>query len=129
MRPIRHCWNATGTAIGRLSPSSWSATSGPSTTPRSGYCASVEDANDITQIVFLKVAEQLDEYDPQYKFFSWIYRIAVNESLNLLRRNKREEALDDDIDLPGSERTTRNGSLARPRFPGGFKRAHEHADQ
>jgi len=66
---------------------------------------SAEDANDITQIVFLKVAEQLDEYDPQYKFFSWIYRIAVNESLNLLRRNKREEALDDEIDLPGSERS------------------------
>jgi len=66
---------------------------------------SVEDANDITQIVFLKVAEQLDDYDPQYKFFSWIYRIAVNESLNLLRRNKREEALDDDVDLPGSERS------------------------
>jgi len=64
---------------------------------------SVEDANDITQIVFLKVAEQLDDYDPQYKFFSWIYRIAVNESLNLLRRNRREEALDDDVDLPGSE--------------------------
>jgi RNA polymerase sigma-70 factor (ECF subfamily) len=66
---------------------------------------SVEDANDITQIVFLKVAEQLDDYDPQYKFFSWIYRIAVNESLNLLRRNKREEALDDDVELPGSERS------------------------
>jgi RNA polymerase sigma-70 factor (ECF subfamily) len=48
--------------------------------------------------------ERLDDYDPQYKFFSWIYRIAVNESLNLLRRNKREEALDDDVDLPGSER-------------------------
>jgi RNA polymerase sigma-70 factor (ECF subfamily) len=29
------------------------------------------------------------------------YRIAVNESLNLLRRNGREEALDDEVDLPG----------------------------
>ena len=62
-----------------------------------------EDARDITQIVFLKVAEQLDEYDPKYKFFSWIYRIAVNESLNLLRRNGREEALDDEVDLPGAD--------------------------
>jgi RNA polymerase sigma-70 factor (ECF subfamily) len=62
-----------------------------------------EDANDITQVVFLKIAERLDEYDPRFKFFSWIYRIAVNESLNLLRRNGREEALDDEIDLPGSE--------------------------
>ena len=62
-----------------------------------------EDANDITQVVFLKVAERLDEYDPRFKFFSWIYRIAVNESLNLLRRNGREEALDEEVDLPGSE--------------------------
>ena len=38
-----------------------------------------EDASDVTQTVFLKVAERLDEYDPKYKFFSWIYRIAVNE--------------------------------------------------
>lgn len=62
-----------------------------------------EDANDVTQTVFLKVAERLDEYDPRYKFFSWIYRIAINESLNLLRRNRREESLDDERDLPGAE--------------------------
>jgi RNA polymerase sigma-70 factor, ECF subfamily len=62
-----------------------------------------EDANDIAQIVFLKVAEHLDEYDPRFKFFSWIYRIAVNESLNLLRRNGREEALDEEIDVPGPD--------------------------
>ena len=62
-----------------------------------------EDANDITQIVFLRVAERLDEYDPKYKFFSWIYRIAVNESLNLLRRNGREDALDDEMDIPGAD--------------------------
>ena len=64
---------------------------------------SADDANDITQIVFLKVAEQLDEYDPRYKFFSWIYRIAVNESLNLLRRNGHEEPLDDEVDVAGPE--------------------------
>ena len=60
-----------------------------------------EDASDITQTVFLRVAERLDEYDAHYKFFSWIYRIAVNESLNLLRRSGHEEALDEDVDLPG----------------------------
>jgi RNA polymerase sigma-70 factor (ECF subfamily) len=63
-----------------------------------------EDASDVTQSVFLKVAEQLNDYDPDYKFFSWIYRIAVNESLNLLRRNRREEELDEEIDIPASER-------------------------
>ena len=51
----------------------------------------VEDAREITQGVFLRVAEHLDEYDPGYKFFSWIYRITINTSLNLLRRNGHEE--------------------------------------
>ena len=54
-----------------------------------------EDARDITQVVFLRVAERLDGYDARYKFFSWVYRIALNESLNLLRRAGREESLED----------------------------------
>ena len=62
-----------------------------------------EDAHDISQTVFLKVAERADEYDPKYKFFSWIYRIAVNESLNLLRRNRHEDELADDVDIAGDE--------------------------
>ncbi len=61
-----------------------------------------DDASDITQEVFLKVAERRDEYDPKFKFFSWIYRIAINESLNLLRQNRRE-TLDNDIDLPAPD--------------------------
>ena len=59
-----------------------------------------DDAADVTQTVFLRVLERLDEYDPRYRFFSWIYRIAVNEALDVLRRNGREEPLDDDIDIP-----------------------------
>ncbi len=64
-----------------------------------------EDASDVAQDVFLKVAERLDEYDGQHKFFSWIYRIAVNEALNRLRSSGREEALDEDVELPASERS------------------------
>ena len=59
-----------------------------------------DDAADVAQTVFLRVIERLDDYDPQYRFFSWIYRIAVNEALDVLRRNGREEPLDDDIDIP-----------------------------
>jgi RNA polymerase sigma-70 factor (ECF subfamily) len=62
-----------------------------------------EDANDVAQTVFLKVVEQIDDYDPRYRFFSWIYRIAVNESLNLLRRNGHEEALDDEMEFADRE--------------------------
>ncbi len=55
---------------------------------------SSEDARDVTQTVFLRVIEKLDSYDPRYKFFSWIYRIALNESINCLKKQNRLDALD-----------------------------------
>ena len=63
----------------------------------------VEDANDVTQDVFLRVAERCNDYDPKYRFFSWIYRITVNEALNFRRRQARESELDDDVDIPAAE--------------------------
>lgn len=58
-----------------------------------------EDAADVAQTVFLKAAQHIDDYDPRHKFFSWIYRIAVNEALNVQRHQRHEEALDDDSEL------------------------------
>jgi RNA polymerase sigma-70 factor (ECF subfamily) len=58
-----------------------------------------EDARDVAQTVFLRVAEHADDYDPAYKFFSWIYRIAVNEALNLHRRLEREQPLADGVEF------------------------------
>ena len=46
------------------------------------------DAEDITQGIFVKVYENLKKYDPHYKFYSWIYRIAINESLNFARQKR-----------------------------------------
>jgi len=57
---------------------------------------SPEDARDVTQTVFLKVIENIDSYDPNYRFFSWIYRIALNESINYLKRQNRLDVLDKD---------------------------------
>lgn len=56
-----------------------------------------EDAMDITQTVFLKAYEKLDTYNPTHKFFSWFYRICINESLNHITKRKREVKLDRDI--------------------------------
>jgi RNA polymerase sigma-70 factor (ECF subfamily) len=53
-----------------------------------------DDARDVTQTVFLKVYENLDQYDPAHRFFSWVYRIALNESINWLKKSNRQEALD-----------------------------------
>ncbi|HET9823292.1 MAG TPA: sigma-70 family RNA polymerase sigma factor [Burkholderiaceae bacterium] len=65
-----------------------------------------EDACDVVQSVFLKAAERIDDYDPRFRFFSWIYRIAVNEALNLVRSRERDEPLDDDFDAEDTERAT-----------------------
>jgi RNA polymerase sigma-70 factor (ECF subfamily) len=52
-----------------------------------------DDARDVTQTVFLKVFEHLDQYDPGRRFFSWIYRITLNESINWLKKSQRTEPL------------------------------------
>lgn len=48
-----------------------------------------DDASDVTQTAFMEVAEHLDGYDSDRKFFSWLYRIALNAALNVARRNRR----------------------------------------
>jgi RNA polymerase sigma-70 factor (ECF subfamily) len=62
--------------------------------------ASSDDARDVTQTVFLKAYENLGRYDPKYRFFSWIYRIALNESINCLKQRNRTEEL---VEEPATE--------------------------
>ena len=52
-----------------------------------------DDARDVTQTVFLKVFEHIDSFDPSRRFFSWIYRITLNESINWLGKSRRLESL------------------------------------
>jgi RNA polymerase sigma-70 factor (ECF subfamily) len=77
-----------------------------------GVLHRAEDAKDITQDVFLKVVDRLNEYDPKFKFFSWIYRIALNESLNLRRSNNRIDPRDVGTSLGGSGRDDPESQLA-----------------
>jgi RNA polymerase sigma-70 factor (ECF subfamily) len=53
-----------------------------------------QDAEDITQTAFIKAFEHLSSYRSKYRFFSWLYRIAVNEALNFLKASKRESPLE-----------------------------------
>ncbi|HAL56930.1 MAG TPA: RNA polymerase sigma factor RpoE [Bacteroidetes bacterium] len=62
-----------------------------------------DDAADITQVVFIKAYEKLQSYNSKYKFFSWLYRIAINESLNYLQGRRQLEQIDDE--LPSSDQT------------------------
>ena len=56
-----------------------------------------EEARDAAQNTFVKVFEKLATYDPRRRFFSWIYRILVNECLNVRRRPSaaRESVIDE----------------------------------
>lgn len=55
-----------------------------------------DDASDLTQNAFLKAYQQLASFDSQFKFFSWLYRIAINETLNHVKRRGRQEPLEGD---------------------------------
>ncbi|HEX6573766.1 MAG TPA: sigma-70 family RNA polymerase sigma factor [Gemmatimonadaceae bacterium] len=59
----------------------------------------VQDAEDVTQTTFGNAFASLESYDPKYRFFSWIYRMTVNESLNTLKRRKDVVSLDGSFDV------------------------------
>jgi RNA polymerase sigma-70 factor (ECF subfamily) len=48
-----------------------------------------DDANDVLQNSFLKAWNALDSFHGESKVLTWVSRIAINESLDFLRRNKR----------------------------------------
>lgn len=56
-----------------------------------GFVNSYADAEDIAQEVFIEVYESLQGFRSEAKLSTWIYRIAVNKSLNFVRKNKREK--------------------------------------
>ncbi len=59
-----------------------------------------EEARDATQTAFLKAYQALATCDRQRKFFSWIYRILVNECLNTLRARRPLQVLDGSLAAP-----------------------------
>ncbi len=58
-----------------------------------------EDANDVTQNTWVKVYQNLSSFRQDSKFYTWLYRIATNEALSFLQKQKRTEAdnLDDHL--------------------------------
>jgi RNA polymerase sigma-70 factor (ECF subfamily) len=73
-----------------------------------------EDAKDVAQTVFLKAFGHLADYDPSFKFYSWIYRIAVNEAFNVLgsRKTFGEISGEEPDEAPGPERRVEGEQLS-----------------
>lgn len=52
-----------------------------------------EDANDVLQNVFIKVWQALDNFREEAQLYTWLYRIATNESITHLNSKKKKFAL------------------------------------
>jgi RNA polymerase sigma factor (sigma-70 family) len=61
---------------------------------------SPEDAQDVTQEVFIKAYRQLAGCDAGFRAEPWLYRVAVNACYDLLRARKVLEPLPDEVDGP-----------------------------
>lgn len=61
-----------------------------------------EDALDITQEVFLKAYQGLANFNRASQFYSWLYRIAINQCIDFIRRQSKHSVL---IDKPFCEET------------------------
>lgn len=59
-----------------------------------------EDANDLAQDSFIKAYQALKSFKGDSSFFTWIYRIAVNRTINFLKQRKHRAAMSlNDIDF------------------------------
>jgi len=59
-----------------------------------------EDAKDISQLVFIKLWENLEKYDPAYAFDTWLYRMVTNVSIDFMRnKQSRENAVNSNLRL------------------------------
>ena len=61
-----------------------------------------EDAQDLTQDVFLKAYQRLHTFKRASQFYSWLYRIAINRCIDYMRRQSKHHVL---IDEPFCEET------------------------
>jgi RNA polymerase sigma-70 factor (ECF subfamily) len=59
-----------------------------------------EDAKDISQLVFIKLWENLGKYDPHFAFDTWLYRMVTNVAIDFLRnKQSRENAINSNLRL------------------------------
>lgn len=57
-----------------------------------------DDAEDLTLMTFGKAFRYLDKYTPKYAFSTWLYRIALNNSIDFLRvKNNMPQYFEDDL--------------------------------
>jgi RNA polymerase sigma-70 factor (ECF subfamily) len=77
------------------------------------YTKNFVDAEDVAQEVFLRAYDNLNNFKFDSKFYSWLYRIAVNTSLNYINskeKRKEKETISDESCLINSNTSSDNPS-------------------
>ena len=66
-----------------------------------GILKNHEDSADVVQDTFVKAYKNIKSFKADSKFYTWIYRIATNESLNHLQRSKKHKSEGDSSEMTG----------------------------
>lgn len=53
-----------------------------------------DDADDVLQNTFIKIYKNIENFNEQSKLYSWMYRIATNESITFINKRAKEKNLD-----------------------------------
>ncbi|PYQ61932.1 MAG: hypothetical protein DMF58_03185 [Acidobacteria bacterium] len=73
-----------------------------------------EDAKDIAQLVFIKLWENLEKYDPAYAFDTWLYRIVTNVAIDFMRnKQSRENAVNSNLRLVKTSTDAEQGVIVQ----------------
>lgn len=73
-----------------------------------------EDAKDISQLVFLKLWENLDKYDAAYAFDTWLYRMVTNVAIDFMRnKQSRDNAVNSTLRLVKTEADAEQGVVVQ----------------
>ncbi len=57
------------------------------------YCKEREDKKDLVQEIILQLWKSFDNYNEQYKYSTWIYRIALNVAISFYRKETRRKEI------------------------------------
>ncbi len=72
-----------------------------------------EDARDVTQDVFLRMTAHIHEYRGEYKFTTWLFRIAINRARDVLRSRGRKFADIDQVPETAGDLTGPEGLISK----------------
>ena len=90
-----------------------------------------DEAADITQNVFVKMSKNVWRFDESKKFYTWLYRITVNASIDYIRKHKRHrhEPLEEYHEQSDGPRNSPEFDYRRHQLHGYLRQATSHLNQ